>query len=93
MSITDDTGSSTGSLKPKKGGTRPKTNGAAGVAHADPHTAVPDLEGLLAAMQALKAGDFSVRLSGDQIGLAESWRIRSTTSPRAMSAWPSSWNG
>src|SRR5581483_2924078 len=69
MSITEDTGSSIASLKAKKNG-RAKSNGAASPGHPDPRQAEPDLEALLAAMQALKAGDFSVRLPGDQIGLA-----------------------
>ena len=58
MSITDDPGAS----RAKKNGVR--TNGQ------DPHLAEPDLEALLHALQALRVGNFSVRLPGDQIGLA-----------------------
>ena len=51
-----------------------KTNGSPLDATADPHAtgngAVPELHELLAALQAMPVGDFSVRMAGDQTGIA-----------------------
>ena len=48
---------------------------------------------LLHALQAMRVGDFSVRMAGNSVGLLARLRIPSTKSPVPTSVWRASLNG